>query len=177
MRIILIVLTILVIAAVGILLKLIFTRPGGKTEKGPKAPTSQTEPGTSESAETPITDGTGTQPAEDDGEDGEPAEEADGTAEVAEPEEDELPYDVFGTVDGTQIDWDTEGTYYCNADPYLNVRSSPTTNADNVIGAYNLGSEIRILGSYNGWGAVLYNGSEGWVYLQYVVDEADEVDN
>lgn len=66
-----------------------------------------------------------------------------------------------------ELDETTAGTYRVTVSSYLNVRSGPGTSNSIVGKAYN-GDEYEVMGSYNGWAAINYNGAYGWLSLDYL---------
>lgn len=61
----------------------------------------------------------------------------------------------------------TSGTGIVTAEPYLNIRLSPSSNA-NKIGEVKKGERVTIEESVNGWHKVTVNGVTGWVSSDYV---------
>ena len=57
----------------------------------------------------------------------------------------------------------TSGTYTVNGD--LNLRSSTSTDYDNVVGAVPDGESVYVDSVDGKWGHVEYDGHEGWIYL------------
>ena len=53
------------------------------------------------------------------------------------------------------------------AEPYLNVRLNPTTNAT-ILTTVPKGTTVTIEESVNGWHKITYNGVTGWVSASYV---------
>ena len=61
----------------------------------------------------------------------------------------------------------TNGTGIVTAEPYLNIRLSPSSDA-NKIGEVKKGERVTIEESVNGWHKVTVNGVTGWVSSDYV---------
>lgn len=68
--------------------------------------------------------------------------------------------------DGTTLSTN-KSTGVVTAEPYLNVRLNPSTNAT-VVTTINKGETITIEESSNGWHKVTVNGVTGWVSAAYV---------
>lgn len=61
----------------------------------------------------------------------------------------------------------TSGTGIVTAEPYLNIRINPSSDA-NKIGEVKKGERVTIEESVNGWHKVTVNGVTGWVSSDYV---------
>lgn len=61
----------------------------------------------------------------------------------------------------------TKGSGIVTAEPYLNIRLSPSASA-NKIGEVKKGEKVTIEESVNGWHKVTVNGVTGWVSSDYV---------
>ena len=61
----------------------------------------------------------------------------------------------------------TNGTGIVTAEPYLNIRLSPSASA-NKIGEVKKGERVTIEESVNGWHKITVNGVTGWVSSDYV---------
>lgn len=61
----------------------------------------------------------------------------------------------------------TKATGVVTAEPYLNVRLSPSTSAE-IIAQVNKGETVVIEESTNGWHKITVNGRTGWVSSDYV---------
>ena len=61
----------------------------------------------------------------------------------------------------------TSGTGIVTAEPYLNIRLSPSSDA-NKIGEVKKGERVTIEESVNGWHKVTVNGVTGWVSSDYI---------
>lgn len=73
-----------------------------------------------------------------------------------------------GGVSDYDIDVAYAGTYkVVNVSSYLNVRSGPGTNYSSV-GSVTSGVTLEVLGTYNGWAAVEYNGADCWISLDFL---------
>ena len=67
-----------------------------------------------------------------------------------------------------ELDITNAGTYkVINVSSYLNIRSGPATTYS-VVGKAYLNDEFEVLGTYNGWAAIDYNGAAGWLSLSYL---------
>lgn len=65
------------------------------------------------------------------------------------------------------LDTSSAGKYYINTSSSpLNVRSGPGTGYD-VLGSLAKGTEVTVVGTYNGWGKIDFNGKEGWISMSY----------
>ncbi|MGM9642278.1 MAG: GH25 family lysozyme [Eubacteriales bacterium] len=65
------------------------------------------------------------------------------------------------------LDTSAAGKYYINTSSSpLNVRSGPGTGYD-VLGSLDKGTEVTVIGTYNGWGKIEYKGQEGWISMSY----------
>lgn len=61
----------------------------------------------------------------------------------------------------------TKGSGIVTAEPYLNIRLSPSASA-NKIGEVKKGEKVTIEESVNGWHKITVNGVTGWVSSDYV---------
>lgn len=61
----------------------------------------------------------------------------------------------------------TNGTGIVTAEPYLNIRMSPSSSASKI-GEVKKGERVTIEESVNGWHKVTVNGVTGWVSSDYV---------
>lgn len=70
-------------------------------------------------------------------------------------------------VETVTLDTSAAGRYFVNTSSSpLNVRSGPGTGYT-VLGSLPKGTEIDIIGTYNGWGKIEYDGAEGWISMTY----------
>lgn len=77
-----------------------------------------------------------------------------------------------GSTGGGAYDYDLDttraGTYeVVNVSSYLNVRSAPSSSGS-IVGKVYAGDVLEVLGTYNGWAAVEYNGAACWMSLEYL---------
>ena len=63
------------------------------------------------------------------------------------------------------IDYDEYGFFYVTSQVGLNVRTSPTTDADNIIGHFQFGDKVDVVGRVAGadWVQIRYNGQIAYV--------------
>ena len=75
----------------------------------------------------------------------------------------------YSTGDNTyyQVDETSLGTYVVYDCSSLNVRSGPSTSSARV-GGLAPGTEVEVLGSYEGWHQIIYQGRARWVYASYL---------
>ena len=83
----------------------------------------------------------------------------------------------YSTGDNTyyQMDTSVKGTYVVYDCSSLNVRSAPSTSASRV-GGLNVGEEVEVLGAYDGWYQIVYQGSARWAYADYLRAKEQEVE-
>ena len=73
-----------------------------------------------------------------------------------------------------ELDTSTAGNYVVYNCSTLNVRSMPTTSSS-VVGSLSAGDIVEVLGTYNGWARILYEGKGCWVSFDYLNEEGIEV--
>ncbi|MBQ8299011.1 MAG: SH3 domain-containing protein [Clostridia bacterium] len=74
-----------------------------------------------------------------------------------------FPSDVNGDLNVTP----SNGTGVVTAEPYLNVRLNPSTDAE-IIATVDKGKTVTIEESTNGWHKITVNGRTGWVSSAYI---------
>ena len=63
--------------------------------------------------------------------------------------------------------------YHCEA---LNVRAMPSDAwTSDKLGRIPVGTTVSVIGTYNGWGQINYNGTLAWVSMDYLKPKAQEV--
>ena len=73
-----------------------------------------------------------------------------------------------------EIDTSTAGTYVVYNAGILNVRSRPTTSST-LMGTLSDGDVVEVLGSYEDWARIFYNGVGCWASLDYLRQQGKEV--
>lgn len=80
-------------------------------------------------------------------------------------------YSTGGTGGGAydyDLDVSKAGLYkIANVSSYLNVRSGPGTSYS-AVGKIYLDTEVDVIGTYNGWAAIEYNGAACWLSMDYL---------
>lgn len=80
--------------------------------------------------------------------------------------------DSLGRTGGGAYDYNLDitkaGKYQVvNVDSYLKIRSGPSAT-NSIVGKAYSGDQFDVLGTYNGWAAVVYNGAACWLSLDYL---------
>lgn len=85
-------------------------------------------------------------------------------------------YSTGGGSDSYDIDTSTKGEYKVNisSNAYLNVRSKPSTSSTSV-GKLYAGEEVYVIGTYNGWAKIDYQGVGRWLKMEYLKVKEPEI--
>lgn len=76
-------------------------------------------------------------------------------------------YSTGGSSDGYDVDISKAGAYEVYGCTELNVRARPDVYSSRM-GAIPSGTIVEVLGAYNGWAKIVYDGVQRWVSMDYL---------
>ena len=83
-------------------------------------------------------------------------------------------YSSGGSNSSYPLDTAKAGNYIVYNCTKLNVRAAPTTSSA-LVGTIASGATITVLGTYNGWAQITFNGADRWVFMDYLKATATEL--
>ena len=82
------------------------------------------------------------------------------------------------TEDGTVTEAEFEPYVMYVKPSWLNVRSTPSTEEDNIIGKLNINDEVLVIGEYgeDDWVIIDYNGTEAYISSEFIQETLPELE-